>query len=194
MSDRQPAGLWRRSAAMSVDLVLLLPFYVLAMRYVMLFPAIQFLIAALPLIAYMFFLSSVWRATPGMRLLRIEAVGADGKTLSKAHAAAWVLASAFFCIIAFSPLLYVQWWMDTYELLPLAAGVNAGLITVEQFAMEVQARSGMTYEAMNAMIVMCSAVSLVLCIIWALSIVVSRRKVGFHNWLSATRFVIREKA
>lgn len=187
-----PAGFWRRSAALSVDMLLLLPFYMLAMRYVTVWPAIQLVVTLVPMVAYVFFLSSSWRASPGMRLMRVEAVGADGQPLSKLRAAAWVLASIFFFLIAFAPLLYVQWWMHAYDLLPLAAGMQAGMLSPEEFAMEVQARSGLSLMALNGLVVMCSAVSLVLCLIWALSIVISRKKVGFHNWLSATRFIVRQ--
>lgn len=143
------------------------------------------------IVVYTLFLSSKWRATPGMRVLKIEAVGADGAPLSKAHAVYWCVASTLFACLAFAPILYIQWWMTTYGVQDLIAAVGQNKIDPETFNMELQVRTGITAQQMSGLFIMCLGTTAVLCLIWALSVALSKRKVGWHNWLSATRFVVR---
>lgn len=188
--EQKPAGFWRRAASLLIDLALSSPiFYACTQLQGEVQQEVVF--TAILLVLYTLFLSSSWRATPGMRLTRVEAVGADGKPLSKAHALYWCIASSLFACLAFAPILYVQWWMQQYEVMPLMEMLSTHQIDPQTFSMELQVRTGINAMQMQGMLLMCLAVTAVLCLIWALSVVLSKRKVGWHNWLSATRFVIR---
>lgn len=187
----KPAGFWRRAASFLIDGVIVAPLLYGCMQ---LEGGVQqeVVFTLMLLVYYTLFLSSSWRATPGMRIVHIQAAGADGQPLSKAHALYWCIASSLFACLAFAPILYIQWWMHSYELMPLMAALNAGQIDPETFSMEMQARTGISASEMVGLFTMCLAITAVLCVIWALSIVLSKRKIGWHNWLSATRFVARQ--
>lgn len=186
----KPAGFWRRVVSFFIDAAIAAPIFYACIQ--LKGEVLQEVVFTLIFIVYYtLFMSSSWRATPGMRVTKIEAVGADGKPLSKAHAVYWCVASSLFACLAFAPVLYLQWWIVTYDVAGLIGAVDAGQITSEAFSMELQVRTGMNTAQMQGLFVMCLAVSAVLCFIWALSIVLSKRKIGWHNWLSATRFVVR---
>lgn len=185
-----PAGFWRRVVSFLIDMALSAPIFYLCMQ---LSGGVQQQIAftVIVLALYTVFLSSQWRATPGMRLTKIEAYGADGNPLTKAHALYWCIASSVFAFMAFAPILYVQYWAERYDLEMLFAAVNSHQLSYEEFSMELQVRTGMNAVEMSGMFTLCLLTSAILCLIWALSVVLSKKKVGWHNWLSATRFVVR---
>ncbi|MFZ4126177.1 MAG: RDD family protein, partial [Rickettsiales bacterium] len=146
------------------------------------------------MVFYTVFLSSRWRATPGMRLTKIEAVGADGAPLSKAHALYWCIASSLFACLAFAPILYLNWWMQHYGVMEMIAAMQSGQIDPATFSMELQVKTGLNAMQMQGMFIVSLLMTAALCLVWALSIVLSKRKIGFHNWLAATRFVVRTSA
>ena len=186
----KPAGLARRFASLMIDMALSVPLFYVCLQFASYVPS-EISFTLILVVLYTLFLSSNWRATPGMRITKIEAYGTDGQPLSKAHAIFWCVASSLFAVMAFAPLLYVQWWMGQYDLAPLMAAVNSGQIDEATFSMELQAKTGISAQEMSGMFMMCLATTFVLCLIWALSVVLSKRKIGWHNWLSATRFVVR---
>lgn len=187
-----PAGFWRRIASFMIDMVLSVPIFYACLQLGR--GEAEIVFTVILLVLYTVFLSSSWRATPGMRLTKVEAVGADGVPLSKAHAAWWCIASTGFAALAFAPILYLNWWTHTYDVEALMGALQAGQIDAATFSMELQVRTGMNAEGMQGMFIMCLAATLVLCLIWACSIILSKKKIGFHNWLAATRFVVRTGA
>lgn len=189
MTHRIYAGFWRRVAALFIDLLLMLPFYV-ALQKIGFGPYVADAANLLLLcIVYALFLSSRWQATPGMRLLHVAAVDVQHARLGRMQVATWCAVSVVGILIVFAPVLSVTPTPETQEInhkvLEAKFAGQDPLSVFNDYTPEQVAAYAEQAETLRKRAPIC----LLLAFFWIATIVLSKQKAGVHNVLSGVRFV-----
>lgn len=183
------AGFWRRCMALLIDLLLMLPVYLL-LREAGLGPYVADAVnLALICVLYCLFLASRWQATPGMRAMRVKAVDETHAPIGKGKAAIWCVASVVGVMLVFAPVLRVKPSPETqaitHKVLEVTMAGQAPETAFDGYTAEQVEAYAMYNERLRQMF----PVTLLLGFVWAGTVVVGKQKAGLHNWLVGMRFL-----
>ncbi len=183
------AGFWRRFAALLIDLLLMLPVYLL-MRNLGLGTYVADLVnLVLITVAYTLFLASRWQATPGMRLMRVMGVDVQHERLALPRIVGWCALSVALILVVLAPMLSVLPTAETDE-------INKKVIEAKFAGKDpLSVFDGYTSEQVtayaehNERLRKRMPITLLLGFAWIATIVVGKQKAGIHNTLVGVRFV-----
>lgn len=165
--ENSPAGFWRRFASVLIDGMLFMPLslaglYILLVHseLYLLYMAINLLILA---VYYTLMVSSRWQATIGMRVMAVYGVDEHEQKLKHRHTLKWLAISMGFFLLSYLPMF---------------------IIVPPGSSFEEQMKATQTASYWYAMLF-----SYVFLFVWALTIGLSKRRVGLHNRLAKVRFL-----
>ncbi len=173
-----------------IDMLLAAPVYLLLFYTIPSVRVAEVIFILLLIAGYTRFFSSPWQGTPGMKLMKIRVQTTEGERLSWQHALLWCAVSAVVIVIVFAGMFYIQssYDLDAIQALMREMSAAGGHPSLQQME-ELERLAGMDILEFNAMMLKLFLVTMLLCLIWALSVARGSQKAGFHNWICGTRFV-----
>lgn len=182
-------GVGRRAVALLIDMVLMVPVYVLlmALPFTPLLQEVVYLL--LVVLAYAVFLASRWQATPGMRLMRVVAVDAAHEKLSQAKAAGWCAISLMAMAVVCAPVMMIEQPPAAKAITEQAVAATLNGQKAETILGNFSEEDVAAYAAYNERIRKAYPLTLLLGFAWIATVAVGKQKAGVHNWLAGVRFV-----
>lgn len=174
------AGFWARFGAVTIDMICVMPLYVALLWLDVPTHWIDILGFAVVCSMYLVALSSRFQASLGMYLMRVKAVNLRGEPLSIWDVLRWILASIIMMTIAMGGMLYLYF---SYDIEAIMQAVK------RQDMYEVQALAGMSFFQFYGWLMLSFVWSLVVFIIWSLTVALGKQKAGLHNWACGIRFI-----
>ena len=191
LDQKHYAGFWIRFFACIVDVFLCSIFYFIILWIVgkdnkTLGTSIY---SILSFFSWNIFLSSRFQATPGMYLFKIRITDRSGRKITFWRASAWqLIVFALFSIFC-AGLLYGEWKYDLKALDMVAEQCKEKIISPKVCLDRMSAAVGMPIEQFWQLSREAVLLTLVLYLIWMLSVALTKEKTGFHNILCGTRFL-----
>ncbi len=186
------AGFWVRFMACVIDLIVYTPFY-LAMKWAAgdhkYWAEGVFMVFAL--FSYAWFFASKWQGSPGMHVMHIHIQTVDGQRLSWLHAFVWSLVGTIGWVLCFAGIIYLQARFDLEAINNYLNQVATSGQPLQLDDPTLHQLTGMDPIDYSTLVLVVVAVTIILCIIWALSVAIPKNKSGFHNVICKTRFINR---
>lgn len=182
------AGLGIRSLAMLIDFLCAAPVYI-ALQAALPQHVADWGFVALMMVAYSAFFSMRWQGTPGMWISKIHVQRTDGSKLTFVQALAWCVVSTVGVMIVLAAVLYLDAVVDVQAVQAKLNELKAGTVDDTVAVQQLESMMGMTLEQFRNLALISLVFTLVASVVWVASILRSREKAGFHNWVCKTRFV-----
>jgi hypothetical protein len=183
------AGFMRRLFALLIDLVLAAPIYFGLRAVVPQLWMADAVYMGFLCVAYGLCFCSLHRATPGMRVMKIHAVDAQGNGLTYARVGAWFGASIVMMLVVFSPILWLQKNVDVMAVNKIITEGTAQGQSPDVIMQAFEAKTGMNYTDYLNKLGTAFVLMLVLAFGWIATIVAGKQRAGLHNWVTGVRFV-----
>jgi uncharacterized RDD family membrane protein YckC len=184
IADASPvyASCWRRTGAMVVDTLILMPFYFLLTNILEVKIEVFNVVSQIAtLIYFSAFESSPWRATPGKRLLRLCMADREGKRISPLRAAVRY-------IVLYAPGLPLIWLMSTDKFIAYDVAMRHAKELAE--TEQKTAMASLFHENSALMIqffAMLLGALLISIVLYWLPIVFTKQKTGLHDIVTNVR-------
>lgn len=185
------AGFWRRFCAGLIDLLLFTPFYY-GIRFLSgdqhrwIAEGVYFILA---LLLYGWFFTSKIQASPGMYLMKFHVCDTEGRKLTFLRVMLWNIAVAIGWAVCCAGVMYLDYNFDINAVLDMMDSCTKEKIAVNECNREIETILNIPFQSFIQLAVASFIMAMFLSLIWALSIVLSPDKAGFHNLLCKTRFV-----
>ncbi len=183
------AGFMRRLIALLIDLVLCAPVYFGLRAVVPQLWMADAIYMGFLCVAYGVCFVSRYQATPGMRVMKIRAVDAQGNRLSYGRVAAWFGISIVMMLVVFSPILWLQKDVDVMAVNKIITDGTAQGQSPDAIMAAFEMQTGMNYTEYLNKLGTAFVLMLVLAFAWIATIVAGKQRAGLHNWAAGVRFV-----
>jgi len=183
------AGFWRRFAAAIIDIISFLPLYYLVTQIVSDYGHQAILEVVLTILAYTFLFASPLQATLGTYVMNFHICDKEGGRISLKHSFFWAVTWAFGSALCLAGVIYLQSNFDIMAIGDLWKSCGEEQVSDIDCIKEIEDIIKIPYANFISMVYGALGMWFFMCMIWILSISLSKDKTGFHNILCKTRFV-----
>ena len=189
-SKLQYAGLGVRCVALLLDMLIATPIF--GLLYFLIPDAMirDAVFMGIVFVGYCVAFSSNWQGTPGMKVMEVKIVDAQGNRISWLRALVWCLVSMGLVAVTMAGMFYIQMHYDIEAIQKLMWQMTISGRPTQAQLYELEQLMGMPIAEFNAMMAQISLLTLVLCLVWFISALRGSQKAGFHNWITGTRLIV----